>query len=701
MTVRPYWAAALTAASLTTLADTDPRHAGDLHLEEVIVSAPLTRSASQTALPISVLSGEQLRREAASNLGDTLSNEIGIHSASFGNGVGNPVIRGQGGNRVRILQDGIGTLDAADVSPDHSFTAEPLLADRIEIIRGPATLLYGNGAIGGVINVIDSRIPSAVPEKLTGAIETRHATVNDQNSSVFRLDGGADQLAWHLDGLYRESNNLDIPGSAIDTTDLDEPPEENTRGFIGNSNTRADAWTAGLSWVSDNGYTGLAISELNNNYGLPPGAHEGHEHEEEAGGAEEHEEEEAVIRLDMEQQRVDLKSSYRLSGPVSSVDFRFSRNDYEHRELEKTPEETEVGTRYKNKASEARLILRHAAIGSTDRSQLSGALGLQLGDRDFSAVGEEAFIPPANIRQHAIFLVEELAFDRWTYEFGLRHEQQQVDIDACDRDHSTLSASASALWNFRDDSNLLVALNRSERAATVEELFSNSRGCNKPADLSTAVEHAATARIEIGDPDLDKELSHNLELGLRKTAGDVTGEISVYYNEIQNFTYLQDTGAEVDEVEVAAYQQRNAAFSGYELRLIAPLKLINEALSVELFSDQVRARFTEGSGNVPRIPAQRFGAALHYHANQWSTHLRVTQVRDQDNTADNETATGGYTLVELGGDYHIPLSKNLELTLFVKGRNLLDEKVRSHTSLLKNFAPEAGRNIESGIRLAF
>ena len=701
MTVRLYWAAALTAASLATQADTDPRHAGDLHLEEVIVSAPLTKSAAQSSLPISVLSGERLRQEAAATLGETLSNEIGIHSASFGNGVGNPIIRGQGGNRVRVLQDGIGTLDAADVSPDHGFTAEPLLAERVEIIRGPATLLYGNGAIGGIINVIDNRIPSAVPEKLTGAVETRHATVNDQNSSVFRLDGGAGRLAWHLDGLYRDSNNLDIPGSAIDSAALDEPPEENTRDFIGNSNTRADAWTAGLSWVSDKGYTGLAVSELNNNYGLPPGAHEHHEHEEEEGHEEEEQEEEALIRLDMEQRRIDLKSSYRLSGPVSGVDFRFSRNDYEHRELEKTPEETEVGTVFKNKASEARLIVRHAAIGSSERGQLSGALGLQLGDRDFSAVGEEAFIPPADITNHAIFLVEELAFDRWTYEFGLRHERQKVDIDTCDREHSTLSASASALWDFRDDSNLLLALNRSERAATVEELFSNSRGCGKPTDLSSAVEHAATARIEIGDPDLDKELSHNLELGLRKSAGDITGEISVYHNEIQNFTYLQDTGTEVDEVEVAAYQQRNATFNGYELRLSAPLKLIDEALSVELFSDQVRARFTEGRGDVPRIPAQRFGAALHYHASQWSTHLRVTQVRDQDNTADNETATRGYTLVEVAGDYHIPLAKNLELTLFIKGRNLLDEEVRSHTSLLKNFAPEAGRNIESGVRLTF
>ncbi len=696
----PTWVA---VAAATAISGTSLQAAESHHIEEVIVSAPLLKSAADSALPIAVVSGERLRQEASASLGETLNNEIGIHNSSFGSGVGNPVIRGQGGNRVRILQDGIGTLDAADVSPDHSFTAEALLAERIEIIRGPATLLYGNGAIGGVINVIDNRIPDKLSEEVNGAIETRHATVNDQNSSVFRLDGSTGQLAWHLDGLYRESNNLDISGFAIDSAALEAPPEENTRGYIGNSHALADAWTAGLSWVSDKGYIGLAVSELNNNYGLPPGAHEHHEHEEEEHGAHEEEEEheEAVIRLDMEQRRVDLKSSYELSGPVSSIDFRFSRNDYEHRELEKTPEATEVGTLFKNRASEARLIARHIPVSLGDSAQISGALGLQFGDRDFSAVGEEAFIPASDIRHQAIFLVEELAFDRWIYEFGLRHERQQIEIDACDREHSTLSASASALWKFREDSNLLMAVNRSERAATVEELFSNSRQCGKPSDLSNAVEHAATARIEIGNPELDNELSHNVELGLRKTIGDITGEISVYHNEIQNFTYLQDTGAEVEEVKVAAYQQRNATFNGYELRLTLPLQIIYEGLSVELFSDQVRARFTEGRGDVPRIPAQRFGAALHFHAGPLSTHLRVTQVRDQDNTADNESATPGYSLVEAAADYHIPLGKNREITLFIKGRNLLDEEVRSHTSLLKNFAPEAGRNIESGLRFVF
>lgn len=689
MKTRSLWAVSLIVSSL-------PVWAGDKHIEEIVVSAPLGKAASDTALPIGVLSGEALRQEAAASLGETLSNEIGVHSASFGSGVGNPVIRGQGGNRVRVLQDGVGSLDAADISPDHSYAVEPLLAERIEIIRGPATLLYGNGAIGGVINVVDSRIPDSLPDKISGALEVRHATANDQDSSVFRLDGGLGQFAWHLDGLYRESNNLDIPGSAIDLAALsaagEELPEENTRGYIGNSDKRSDAWTAGGSWITERGFIGLSVNRANNNYGLPLGAHE--EHDASSGGGHGHEE--ADIRLDMEQERIDLKAGYDLQGFFESLDLRLSRNDYQHKELEESDEGVEVGTVFKNKASEGRLVLRHKQMG-----KWQGAIGLQLGDRDFSAVGEEAFIPPADIQNHALFLVEELSLDRWTYEFGLRGEQQRIDIGSnCEDERNTLSASASALWDFRDDSNALFALNRSERAPTVEELYSNSQNCARATNLSEAVEHAATARIEVGDPELDKELSNNLEIGLRKTAGAVTAELSLYYNDIQNYTYLQDTGAEVDEVKVANFRQRNASFTGYEFQLGMPLPLINKNLSAEFFSDYVRARFTEGNGDVPRIPAQRFGTALHYHAGNWSTHLRLTQVREQDDTADNESSTDGYTLVELAGDYHFSIGKS-EMTLFVKARNLLDEEVRSHTSLLKNFAPEAGRNIESGVRFSF
>ncbi len=692
MSLRPLWVALIAASPLNY---TFAKNA-DQHVEEVIVSAPLAKSASDSALPIAVLSGEALRQEAASSLGETLSNEIGVHSSSFGNGVGNPVIRGQGGNRVRVLQDGIGSLDAADISPDHSYAVEPLLAERIEIIRGPATLLYGNGAIGGVINVVDNRIPDTLPESFSGAIETRHASANDQNSSVFRLDGALGQFAWHADGLYRESNDLDVAGSAIDTKALaaagEEVPDENTRGFIGNSDKRSDAWTAGASWIGERGFIGLSLNRGNNNYGLPPGAHE--EHGSPPGGAAPHED--ANIRLDMEQERFDLKAGLEFDGFFRELDLRLSRNDYQHRELEKSGSATELGTVFKNKASEGRMVLRHMPVANWQ-----GAIGLQLGDRDFSAVGDEAFIPPADIRNTALFLVEELRVDRWTYEFGLRAEQQNIDISDCKKEQDTYSASASALWDFRDDSSTLLALNRSERAPTVEELFSNSQNCNKAGNLNNAIEHAATARIEVGDPELDKELSHNLEFGLRKTLGTVTAELSLYHNEIQNYTYLQDSGVKVNEVEVANFRQRNAAFTGYEFQVILPLSILHSNLSAELFSDQVRARFTEGGGNVPRIPAQRFGSALHYHAGKWSTHLRVTQVTEQNKHADNESSTPGYTLAEFSGDYHIALRGQQEITVFIKARNLLNEEIRSHTSLLKNFAPEAGRNIESGIRFTF
>ncbi|MAZ89027.1 MAG: hypothetical protein CL693_15475 [Cellvibrionaceae bacterium] len=318
----------------------NPRH----DLEEVIVSAsPVHAQHSDNARPIAVLKGDELRNKASATLAQTLSGQVGVASASFGPGVGNPVIRGQSSNRVKVMQDNLDTLDASNTSADHANTTEPLLADQIEILRGPSTLRFGSGAIGGVVNVIDGRIPTKMlKESISGAIESRYTSSNHESASVFRLDGGLGQFAWHADGLYRDSSDVDIPGLSNP-----EDPEDSSDGYIANSESRANAYSVGGSWIGERGYIGLSFNQQENLYGIPAGAHVHHEeeddddHHDDDDDHDEHGDEEEVIRVDMEQTRYDLKAQ--LLEPFSGFEkltLRIGHNDYEHRELEGA----EVGT---------------------------------------------------------------------------------------------------------------------------------------------------------------------------------------------------------------------------------------------------------------------------------------------------------------------------------------------------------------------
>jgi iron complex outermembrane receptor protein len=672
-------------------------------IEEMIVTSTLHRSRADTAMSVSILSGEELREKVAATLGETLQDQVGVSVASFGAGVGSPVIRGQGGNRVQILQGGIGNIDASAISADHANSLEPALAERIEVIRGPATLLYGNGAIGGVVNVIDNRIPRSMPSGLTGIVETRNNSVSDQQVTVGRLEGGAGNIAWHLDGVYRESNDVEVPGFAINPASVDITDEEEleelleSRGRLANSNTRATVRTVGASWIFDEGYIGFSLNRLENEYGIP-----GHDHEEEHEG-EEHEGEEDHegreehldgVRIVMEQDRADIEMEIPLKGWFSELHGRLSSVDYQHVEVEPSGE---IGTLFEQEGFEGRFVLHLA--GSETRE---GVIGVHFSHRDFSATGEEAFIPATDIDSFALFTLHSIDRGDFTYEFGLRGERQslQQNRGACDSDNTTFSGSTSAIWRFSEQSNLLFSVAHSQRSATVEELYSNiDTACGElPAGL--LVEHAATQRLEIGMPDADVESSTNFEIGLRKHLGDVRGEVNLYYNDISDYIFLNDTGVFLGDVEVSRYQQSDALFYGMEVEVNFPLRRSGDHLTeLSLFGDYVRAEF-DRQGNVPRIPPLSAGFELsHSHVN-WQTKLRWTEVQNQSDTGFNEARTSGYSLVNYYADYHIPFG-NSETLLFFKANNLLDEEIRHHTSLLKDLAPAPGRSIEVGLRFEF
>ena len=689
------------AVSSTTLS---VAHGADSHIDdvvdEIIVTGSLQKSAAETALPINILDGEELRAKAASTLGETLKELVGVNSSSFGSGVGLPVIRGQSGNRVQVLNGGVSNIDASAISPDHANSVEAALAERVEVLRGPATLLYGNGAIGGVVNVIDNRIPTSVPDGLTGLLESRHNSAADEQASVIKLEGGAGALAWHLDGTYRDSNNLRINGFAINpaTVDLDDEEAQEellaSKGFIDNSDARSHAGSAGLSWVFNEGYLGAALSHSERNYGLPAAAHHEDEdqHHEEEGG--EHEEE-SGIRIAMQQDRYDLEGLMPLGTFFEDVQGKVSVEDYEHAEIEANGE---IGTVYQNQGSEGRFSFTQQAIG-----RLQGSSGLQFGSKTFSALGEEAYIPETDTRSYALFSVQSIDVGTVIYEFGLRAEHQHHSQSGgkCDISQNSMSGSASGLWRAQEDLNVLMSVAHSQRAPSVEELYSNvgASSC-APARDEDLVAHAATQRYEVGDPTASKERSTNIELGLRQHKGRVTGEFNLFYNSISDYLYMRDTDVFEDGIEIARMTQEDAAFHGIEAEFTFPLSRDElQRTSLSLFGDYVRARFGDG-GNVPRIPALRFGAELTHAHDQWQYKLRATRVAKQSEVARNESTTKGYTLVNASVDYHADIS-NYQFTAFGKLTNLLDEKVRNHTSLLKDVAPESGRSVEVGLRFEF
>ncbi|ORU91569.1 MAG: hypothetical protein A6F70_00370 [Cycloclasticus sp. symbiont of Bathymodiolus heckerae] len=631
----------------------------------VITSTPLHKKEAETIHPINILTGTDLALKQGTTIGETLKQELGIHSSSFGSSVGQPVIRGQFGARVQVLQNGIGSLDVTGVSPDHANSTEGLFAEQIEVLRGPASLLYGSGAIGGVVNVIDNRIPLSVPESPIYSFEQRYNSVSDGWSNALKHEGGVNNIAWHIDGFLRESGDYDVSSDGNNSGSID--------------NTDAESWsgTLGASWIDDWGMVGFSINHLDNNYGVPPV--------------------DELVRIDMQQTRYDLKAEFDepFSG-IESLKFRFAYNDYQHAELENG---VTVGTEFDNKGMEARVEAVHHKIGVFDH----GAVGFQTQHKDFSATGEEAFVPPSTLQSYAVFAVEDIHVDDITYEVGLRVEQQQIDTEGYNRTtHTPINASVSALWFATDDIMLSLALTRAQRAPDIQELFSNGA-------------HFATQSYELGDKDLGLETSYNLEFAFKADFNGLSAELNLFHNWSRDYIIQQRTeqsfNLDTDVISAVCvgnclpiYQtvQQDARFYGFESQLTFPLwGSKNAQLEGQLFSDYVRGQLDSG-GNVPRLPPLRYGVQLNYTRHEgFAAGMRLTRAENQTQIGDNETSTKGYLLLDANINYNYALSKNSNALFFVKANNLLNETIRNSTSFLKDHAPEPGRGVELGIKITF
>lgn len=665
----------------------------------VVTGNPLEHTILEMAAPAVIISGEELTQKRGTNIGETLAEVPGVNLSSFGAGAGRPVIRGQQGNRVTVLSNNSATQDASNASPDHWIAAEPLLAKRVEILKGPATLLYGGGAVGGAVNVVDNRIPTELPDGIEGGVEVRLGdSATGERSTVGTFSTAKGGLAFNIDAFKSETDEVEIPGFAeshylreLEEAEGEAGHDEEASGILENSDTDSEGGSVGFSYISDAGYWGMSYSDYERNYGLPGHA----EHHDESVIVEPEPAEEAV-RLDLRQKRWDMKG--RWNDPFDgfrSLSLQFASTDYKHQEIEGA----EIGTTFLNDAQETRLELVHDAW-----SGWQGAFGLQYSDSDFVTLGDEAYIPASNTEKIGLFWLEEYEVGQWHTELGARYDKQTINTDMFgQRDDNAFSFAFGSLLHIDEHWTLPVNITRAQRLAAVEELYSNAGN-----DEANYVPHLATASIEVGNPDLGKETANNIDIGIRYNSDVTSVSIAVFHNRIDDYIFLahqehEPAPGEVhehEELPVFVYSQADATFEGAEAEI--NWTFASDGLAVirtGLFGDYTVAKLDDGS-YLPRIPAKRLGGSIGLDYDMFTSNLTAIKVFDQDRLAEDELPTDGYTLINLDVGYNV-FYDDSELFLFLRGQNLANEEIRDHSSFLKDRAPRAGRSLTAGFRWTF
>lgn len=683
------WRRVLAIAKLTLASAIAGAASPEQRLEEVIVTAtPLRETALETAQPVRVVDGQTLLRNRSSSVGETLAQELGVSATWFGPQASRPVIRGIGGERVQIYQDGADALDASTLSNDHAVTIDPLIAERVEVVRGPATLLFGNSASAGLVNVITRRIPrtpSAQPFR--GAIELRGDSALAERALAAQAEFGQGPWRLQTDLHRRTSDDVRIPGFA--TIDALRDDDE-VAGRLTNSATTTTGGGIGLSRVGDWGHVGVSFSRFDTEYGVP-GPGKGHEGHEALGGAPAFDGPQgaaarlgdaAGVYLDMAQTRWDLDADLREPfAAIVTLRLRASRNDYDHAEIEPGGE---VGTVFLQRGLDVRAAAEHAPLAGW-----RGVIGAQWRDIDLEAIGEEAFVPPSITRNLGVFLFEERSFGPLTAELGVRLEQQRIDLPGATKayDDDALSASAGLIWRLDERWRLTANMSLTERHPTATELFADGP-------------HTAVRRFELGDAELGIERALGFDVGLRAAAGPFEASISAFVSDYDDYIYAAPTGAVEDGLPLVVYTATEARFTGLEAEI--GWQGIESSLgrwSVRLFGDYVRAE--DGAGEpLPQIPPLRLGAAVGLDRGPLGLALRAIWHDGQDRVAAAELPTSGYTLVDLDLVWRARMADR-PVTLFVRGGNLLDEEARRHVSPLKDYAPLPGRFLGLGARLDF
>nr|WP_316628042.1 TonB-dependent receptor [uncultured Brevundimonas sp.] len=642
-------------------------------VDDVIVTGvPYGVSQRAAVIATDVLDEQTLATAPATSLGDLLNGRPGVRSTDFAPGASRPVIRGLSGPRVQVLTNGIGLIDASSVSPDHAVATDPAEANRIEIIRGPATLVYGGSAIGGVVNVLDDRIPTAIPEGgVEGVVSTQASSVDDGRSAFGRVTVGAGNFAFNIDGVKRKTKDYEIPAPAISARraaaegiargDGDKQP---------NSYTDLETWGVGGSYIGDKGFAGVSYKNTDSEYGTVA-------------------EESVFIKLN--QKRWDARGEYRFDdGPFSAIRGSYGHADYTHTEFEAVGQ---PGTVFNSDGWEAR-----ADLVQRQRGGWNGALGVQALSRNFEAIGEEAFVPTVKIDEAGVYTVQRLDLGDHGFEGGLRYDRRELSgtpiggTSEVNRTFDNWSASAAAFLRPATGLFLGLSLAHNERAPSEVELFANGV-------------HIATAAYETGDLNLNSEKVTTLEGTAHYDRGRFTGDLHVYHSWYDGFIDERPTGEqfffeeENETFPVYRFVQTNARFYGFELEgAYALWQDGDRKLSLEGSADYVHAQ--TDFGPAARIPPYSVTGRLAWTSTRFDASAEVRHVGEQDRVANEfELPTNDYTLVNAALAVRPFTQQNV--TLFAEARNLTNEEAREHASFLKDIAPLPGRNLRVGVAYRF
>jgi iron complex outermembrane recepter protein len=648
----------LLAALMATSAANAPNP--DAIPEVIIVTAsPLGDATDALSQGVSVVSRlDAANASITGGIGEAISGVPGVRATFYGPNASRPIIRGLGEDRIRLMLNGLAGIDASTISPDHAPAIDGLDADAIEVLKGPAALRYGSNAIGGVVNVVDGRLPLALPEKaIEGEVFLGASTAESAKSGAIRLSAKTGNYVFRVDGLARSSDDYDIPGFAQTAAQRAITGDETEGTAI---NTRGEIWAFGVSGARITERTNLALSvrETKSNYGIPG--------------------EEAFIEL--EQTRIDARAIIKDLGFIDSLTLSATSGDYTHSEIEFSGE---TGTVFTNKGYEGRVEARLKPIGNFD-----GLYGIQFGSNDFSALGEEAFILPVTIEQVGLFGFQRYKADIWGGELGARYEERSYSGLAGERDFDLTSGSASIFATPLDGLRVSLSVARTQRAPTEVELFADGP-------------HAATQAFEIGDPNLKTETSTSVEGGVSWKRAGWTAKLDIWRAQFDGFVAFAPTGEIEDDLPVYEVTQADALLTGYEIQIAGPIWR-NDAWSIngDAALDYVRGRYDDGGGNIARMPPMLVTLGLEAGSSRFTTRGEVQILSDQTKLAAFETATDGATTYNLRFGWK-PLVDNDDLELTLEGRNLSDEEVREHTSFLKEQLPKPGRSVRLSVRARF
>ena len=687
--------AVATVASDAAAAAPLPGNAAAEHpdTDQAIVVTGVRRAAGDVLGGVSVMDSEQLTHEARTSIGETLQKLPGVSASSFGPTASRPILRGLSGERVRILIDGIGTLDLSASDPDHQVTVNPLTAERIEVLRGPSALLFGSSAIGGVVNVIDTRIPRHVPdETLAADALLQYGSAANERSGNLSVDVPlSGNFVAHADGAYSKYDDLHIGGyvlskplreQALASPDPDIRALADLKDKLPNTAGRIGDLAGGVAYVDGDLNVGVSVSHHTFKYGVPI-----------RFSLDPDEEAEAPV-LDGRQTRGDLRANVPLGGPFKIFEFRGGIAKYHHDELEA---DGSVGSSFFTHGKEMR-----ADVVQNERGGWGGTSGVQYLDVDVHLAGDEKYLPDSTNRQLGLFTLQSIVKGQIRFEAGARIESTKLHADEdpqiaanggiigsepLSRSFTPLSGSLGANYEFASGWRAGLSVSHSERAPAIDDLFANGP-------------HGGSETFEIGNPDLRKESSNAVELSVHRTTGPIHVQGSLYYSKFSNFIFQAPTGAIRDGLPVFTYREGKADYYGFELG--ADTKF-GKALGIDwggdLVADATRAKIRH-FGPAPQIPPFRVLGALTGSKGQVDGRLEIERVTAQNRTAPIETSTPGYTMVNASLDWH-PFSAHPDLTLSLQGNNLFDVNARRATSLLKDYAPLAGRDVRITARTTF